>query len=223
MFQQFENKHEAGKQLADALIDYAGRQDCLILALPRGGVPVAYEVAKILSLPLDVLLVRKLGVPDHEEFAMGAIASGGIRILNHDILQQLYISPEDVEQVTTKERIELERRDQLYRGNLPMPDIKGKNIIVVDDGLATGATMKAAIAALRETNAANIIVAVPVGAVATCHELAKLADKVVCLYRPEPFGGVGKWYVDFSQTSDREVQQLLAHSKHQPINKLAKI
>jgi predicted phosphoribosyltransferase len=223
MFQQFENKHEAGKQLADALIDYEGRQDCLILALPRGGVPVAYEVAKKLSLPLDLLLVRKLGVPDHEELAMGAIASGGIRVLNHNILQQLYIPPVTLEQVTTKERKELERRDQLYRGNLPMPDIKGKTIFVVDDGLATGATMKAAVVTLREANAASIIVAIPVGAVATCQELAKLADKVVCLYRPEPFGGVGKWYVDFSQTSDLEVQNLLAHSKHQPINKLAKV
>jgi predicted phosphoribosyltransferase len=223
MFQQFENKHEAGKQLADALIDYEGRQDCLILALPRGGVPVAYEVAKKLSLPLDLLLVRKLGVPDHEELAMGAIASGGIRVLNHNILQQLYIPPVTLEQVTTKERKELERRDQLYRGNLPMPDIKGKTIFVVDDGLATGATMKAAVVTLREANAASIIVAIPVGAVATCQELAKLADKVVCLYGPEPFGGVGKWYVDFSQTSDLEVQNLLAHSKHQPINKLAKV
>jgi predicted phosphoribosyltransferase len=223
MFQQFENKHEAGKQLADALIDYEGRQDCLILALPRGGVPVAYEVAKKLSLPLDLLLVRKLGVPDHEELAMGAIASGGIRVLNHNILQQLYIPPVTLEQVTTKERKELERRNQLYRGNLPMPDIKGKTIFVVDDGLATGATMKAAVVTLREANAASIIVAIPVGAVATCQELAKLADKVVCLYRPEPFGGVGKWYVDFSQTSDLEVQNLLAHSKHQPINKLAKV
>jgi len=223
MFQQFKNKPEAGKELADALIDYEGRQDCLILALPRGGVPVAYEVAKRLALPLDVLLVRKLGVPGHEELAMGAIASGDVRVLNHDILQQLYISPVAVEQVTTKEKKELDRRNQLYRGTLPMPDIKRKTIIVVDDGLATGATMKAAVAALREASAARIIVAVPVGAVSTCHELAELADKVICLYRPEPFGGVGQWYADFSQTSDREVQQLLAHSKHQSINKLAKV
>ncbi|ODS24502.1 phosphoribosyl transferase [Candidatus Endobugula sertula] len=220
MFQQFENKREAGKQLAEALNDYEGRQDCLILALPRGGVPVAYEVAKRLSLPLDVLLVRKLGVPGHEELAMGAIATGGIRVINHNILQQLYLSPAALEQVTIKEEKELNRRNRLYRGNLPIPDLKRKTIIVVDDGLATGATMKAAVATLQAAKANSIIVAVPVGATFTCYELAELADKVVCLYRPDPFGGVGQWYTDFSQTSDEEVQQLLAHAKHQPMNEL---
>jgi putative phosphoribosyl transferase len=194
------------------------QKNCLVLALPRGGVPVAYEEAKKLYLPLDILLVRKLGVPGHEEVAMGAIASGGIHVINHDILQQLYISLEDMTQVTDKEQKELQRREQLYRGKLPAPVVKGKTVIIVDDGLATGATMKAAIAALREAKATTVIVAVPVGAPSTCLELAKLADKLVCMHRPEPFYGVGQWYTDFSQTSDEEIQNLLRISKQKLTN-----
>jgi len=223
MHQKFKNKREAGQHLAKALIEYEGRQDCLLLALPRGGVPVAYEVAKRLCLPLDILLVRKLGVPGHEELAMGAIASGGICVINHDILQQLFISPAAVEQVTHKEQKELQRREKIYRGKLATPEIKGKTIIVIDDGLATGATAKAAIAALREAEADKIIVAVPVGAVSTCREVSTLVDKLVCLYSPEPFHGVGQWYVDFSQTSDVEVQTLLARSQHQSISEITNV
>jgi len=215
MLQKFADKRDAGKYLAEALIDYEGIPDGLLLALPRGGVPVAYEVAKVLALPLDVLLVRKLGVPGHEEVAMGAIASGGVRVVNHDIVQQLFISPATLESVTHKEQQELQRRDQLYRNNLPAPAIAGKTVIIVDDGLATGATMKVAIEVLRQAKAAHIIVAVPVGAPDTCRELAALVDKVICLFSPEPFYSVGQWYIDFSQTSDKEVQQLLAHSTHQ--------
>jgi predicted phosphoribosyltransferase len=221
MFQRFKNTREAGQHLAEALIQYEGSQDCLILALPRGGVPVAYEVAKRLCLPLDILLVRKLGVPRHEEYAMGAIASGGILVINQDVVRQLHIPSTAIDQVRQKEQKELMRREKLYRGKLAAPEIKGKTVIIVDDGLATGATAKAAIAALRETEAAKIIVAVPVGAASTCREVSMLVDKLVCLYRPEPFGGVGQWYDDFSQTSDDEVQKLLANSKHQPISELA--
>ncbi len=219
MFQRFKNRQDAGKQLAEALREYAGKENTLLLALPRGGVPVAYEVAQELNLPLDVLLVRKLGVPGHEELAMGAIAWDHICIINHDIVGQLHISETAIEQVIAKEQAELLRRNQLYRDDKAPPHIKGNTIIVVDDGLATGATMSAAVSALGQANPACIIVAVPVGAPSTCRELEDMADKVVCLHRPEPFYGVGQWYKDFSQTNDQEVQALLGYTTHKTQNK----
>lgn len=206
----FNNRRDAGRQLADALAAYGHRENTLVLALPRGGVPVAYEVARKLALPLDVWLVRKLGVPGHEELAMGALAMGNIRVLNDEIIEQLNLGTEVVEEVALKELAELERRNGQYRGNRPPPVVEGKTVIVVDDGLATGATMKAAVAALRQADAARITVAVPVGAAQTSRELNMQADAVVCLKTPEPFYGVGRWYADFSQTTDREVQDLLA-------------
>lgn len=208
----FKNRRDAGRQLADALVAYRHHENTLVLALPRGGVPVAYEVAVQLALPLDVWLVRKLGVPGHEELAMGALAMGNIRVLNYEIIEQLNISSEAVEEAALKELAELERRNDQYRGNRPPPVVEGKTVIVVDDGLATGATMKAAVAALRQADAAKIIVAAPVGAVQTTREVNIEADVVVCLKTPEPFYGVGRWYADFSQITDREVQDLLAAS-----------
>jgi putative phosphoribosyl transferase len=220
MLKQFENRHEAGSHLADALIEYERSQDCLVLALPRDGMPVAYEVAKKLSLPLDILLIRKLSIPDHEELAIGEIASGGVRVLNHNILQQLYVPPMAVEQITIQEREELERRNQLYRGNLPAPYIKRKTIILVDDGMVTGETMKAAIIALQEAEAEKIVVAVPVGPTLTCREISSLVEKIVCLHSLNPFGSVKEWYMDFYETSDKQVQKLFSDSKHQPMKKL---
>ncbi|MCB2081686.1 MAG: phosphoribosyltransferase [Rickettsiales bacterium] len=212
MHQPFKNREEAGKRLAIALSGFDRKENTLVLALPRGGVPVAYVVACTLHLPLDVLLVRKLGVPGHEELAMGAIAGDTVRILNEDIIDQLHIPPIKIEQITAKEQAELLRRNRIYRGNRPFPAIKDCTVIVVDDGLATGATMKAAVETLRKAAAKHIIIAVPVGASSTCRELEDIADEVVCLHTPEPFYGVGQWYTDFSQTSDQEVQEYLAHA-----------
>ena len=214
MFHLYENRREAGRKLADALAEYAGQDDIIILALPRGGVPVAYEIAGILNAPLDVLLVRKLGVPGHEEFAMGAIAWGNVQIINRDTVQRLGISKEAIQQVIDRENQELHRRNQLYRNGQPLPQVKGHRVIVVDDGLATGATMKAAVSALRKMGANGIIVAVPVASSDSCRELEKMADKVICPHTPEPFYGVGQWYRDFSQTTDQEVENLLSHAKH---------
>ncbi|MCJ9428841.1 phosphoribosyltransferase [Kordiimonas marina] len=205
----FRDRTDAGQQLADALQDYQGQQGLVLLALPRGGVPVAVEVAKALKVPLDVMLVRKLGVPGQEELAMGAIAMGGTTILNDQIIRQLGLDETVVTAAVRREMPELARRNQLYRGGRPMPDLHAKTVIVVDDGLATGATMKAAVAALRKLGADAIIVAVPVGAYETCEELAELADTVICLYQPSPFWGVGRWYQVFGQTSDQEVIDLL--------------
>lgn len=216
----YKNRSAAGKQLADALAEYAGQDNVIILALPRGGVPVAYEVAGTLNVPLDVLLVRKLGVPGHEEFAMGAIAQGNIQVIDQGIVQQLSISEKAIQQVIDKETRELHRRNQLYRNDQPLPQIEGNSVIVVDDGLATGATMKAAIAALVQTRASEIIVAVPVASPATCRELKKIADKVICLHTPEPFYSVGQWYQDFSQTTDQEVENLLSRAKHKFVGSL---
>ena len=206
----FQDRTDAGRQLAEELLSYAGRDDAIVLALPRGGVPVAFEVAQRLGVPLDVFVVRKLGVPGHEELAMGAIASGGIRVLNEDVLYVLPDAQSIVEMVTAIEREELQRRERDYRGDRPAPEVRGRTVILVDDGLATGATMRAAAAALRQQGAAKIIVAVPVGAPSTCHEIKSVAEAVVCLQTPGSFMGVGQYYEDFSQTSDEEVRELLA-------------
>jgi putative phosphoribosyl transferase len=203
---------EAGKRLAERLADYADRPDVLVLALPRGGVPVAFEVAHALRAPLDIFLVRKLGVPGHEELAMGAIATGGVRVLNEDVVNYLRVPGEVIDAVAADELRELERRERTYRGDRPAPDVKGKAVILVDDGLATGSTMRAAAAALRRQEPARIVVAVPVSAPQTCDEYRMGVDEIVCAVTPEPFHAVGQWYADFSQTTDEEVRELLARS-----------
>jgi predicted phosphoribosyltransferase len=205
----FRDRTDAGRQLAAKLAGYADRPAVLVLALPRGGVPVAFEVAKALHAPLDVFLVRKLGLPGHEELAMGAIASGGVRVLNEDVVRDLHIPDDVIDAVTAQERQELERRERIYRGNRPAPRVRGRTVILVDDGLATGSTMRAAVAALRRQKPDRIVVAVPVGAPETCEEFATEADEAVCARTPEPFHAVGLWYRDFSQTTDEEVHDLL--------------
>jgi len=205
----FRNRHDAGRQLAMELSGYAARPDVLVLGLPRGGVPVAYEVAQELHVPLDVFLVRKLGVPSQPELAMGAIATGGVRVLNEDVVHALEIAPDEIDAVARAEQAELRRRERLYRDERGPPRVRGKVVILIDDGLATGSTMRAAVAALRQQRPARIIVAVPVGAASTCSELAAEADEVVCAQTPEPFYAVGLWYKDFAQTSDEEVRELL--------------
>ena len=206
---RFRDRVDAGRQLATLLTSYANRDDVIVLALPRGGVPVAFEVAGAVHAPLDVFLVRKLGVPGHAELAMGAIASGGVRVLSTDLISQLDISPAEVEEATARERIELDRRDRMYRGDRPTAALAGRTVILVDDGLATGATMKAVILAVRQSQPARVVVAVPVGAPDTCRRLAGVADEVACVSRPEPFQAVGLWYERFDQTSDDEVIELL--------------
>ena len=206
---RFRNRSEAGRFLAGTLDRYKGRNDLLVLALPRGGVPVAYEVARALNAPLDVFIVRKLGVPGHEELAMGAIASGGVRALNRSVIEQLNISQSAIDAAATREGEELQRRERLYRGGKPSPDIAGRTVILVDDGLATGATMKAAVAALRQQNPAKIVVAVPIAPAETCHELQCEADEVICAVTPQPFWAVGQWYENFEQTTDAEVTELI--------------
>ncbi len=210
---RFRDRAEAGQRLARELTEYADRDDVLVLGLPRGGVPVAFEVAQALDAPLDIFLVRKLGVPGHRELAMGAIASGGVRVMNQDVLQQLLVSEEAIDAVAAREREELERREQAYRGDRPRPDVTGKTVLLVDDGLATGASMRAALAALRERDPARIVVAVPTAPPRTCREFEDLADDVVCATTPEPFYGVGGSYVDFSQTTDEEVRELLDQAR----------
>ena len=207
---RFRDRRDAGRHLAGRLASYEKRTDVLVLALPRGGVPVAAEVARILDVALDVFVVRKLGVPGHPELAMGAIANGGVRVLSADLIDELAISPAAIEAVAAREREELERRDRLYRGEREPPALGGKAVIVVDDGLATGATMEAAVAALRLHAPARIIVATPVGAAESCRRLEAVADEVVCVETPEPFRAVGVWYEEFDQTSDEEVTRLLA-------------
>jgi len=206
----FRDRHDAGRQLAARLTDYAGRDDVLVLALPRGGVPVGYEVARALGAPLDVFLVRKLGVPGREELAMGAIASGGIRVLNEDVVRALGIPPAVIDQVAAEEEVELGRREREYRDARPAPDVAGRAVLLVDDGLATGSTMRAAVLALRERGPAEVVVAVPVGAPETCEAMNEVADATVCAHMPDQFAAVGLWYADFSQTTDEEVRQLLA-------------
>jgi len=206
----FVNRSEAGKLLADALQAYAKRPDIIVLALPRGGVPVGFEVAKALNVPLDLMLVRKLGVPGRRELAMGAIASGDARVLNQDVIRAYNISAEAIDQVATDEKKELQRRYQAYRDNLPVPELNNRCVILVDDGIATGATMRAAVEALRQTGASEIIVAVPIGASETLELLRKEADKVICLAVPDMLFSIGQWYRDFTQVSDDEVCSLLA-------------
>ena len=209
----FRDRAEAGRRLAEKLRQYAKRPDVLVLALPRGGVPVGYEVARALSAPLDVFLVRKLGFPGQEEFAMGAIASGGARVLNTNLIQRLHVTPETVDAIAAKELRELERREQAYRGSNLLPSVRGKTVILVDDGLATGASMYAAAAALRSQEPARIVVAVPVGAPDSCGDFGALVDEVVCAEMPEPFVAVGQWYDDFNQTTDEEVRDLLRRAR----------
>ena len=215
--QRFRDRAQAGRLLAERLRDYAGRDDVVVLALPRGGVPVGYEIARALDAPLDVFLVRKLGVPGHEEHALGAIATGGIRILNTQLVESLNLPAEWIEAIDAKERRELQRREQTYRGDRPPPDVAGRTVIVVDDGLATGATMLAALHALRADEPARVVVAVPVADPAVCESLRAVADDVVCLQTPRPFRAVGLWYEDFSQTSDDEVRVLLEQARRPPV------
>jgi putative phosphoribosyl transferase len=213
---RYRDRRDAGRQLAERLLDYRGRPDVLVLALPRGGVPVGFEVARALEAPLDVLVVRKLGLPGNEELAMGAIASGGVRVLNPDAIEQLRIPEAVIERAAAQEQLELERREELFRGGRAGIDPAGCTVILVDDGLATGATMKAAIQALRQRHPAEIVVAVPVAPAQTCREMADLADRAVCLLQPTMFGGVGEWYLDFRQTSDGEVRSLLEPAQTDP-------
>jgi len=206
---RFKDRVDAGRQLAVRLNSYAGRSDVVVLALPRGGVPVAHEVAKRLGAPLDLFLVRKLGVPGHPELAMGAIAEGGVQVLSDDLIHDIGITKPLIEQVAVRERLELERRDRLYRGGRPLTSVRDRVVILIDDGLATGSTMQAAVIALKRLAPARIVVAVPVGARDTCERLGRLVDEVVCLAMPEPFQAVGLWYDAFAQTTDDEVRQLL--------------
>jgi predicted phosphoribosyltransferase len=213
---RYRDRGEAGRDLAARLAHHAGRPDVLVLALPRGGVPVAYEVSTALGAPLDVFLVRKLGVPGREELAMGAIASGGVRLLNEEVVRALRIGPETIDKVTAAEQAELERREREYRGGRPAPDVRGKTVILIDDGLATGASMRAAVMALRERHPARLVVAVPIASPATCAEFQDEVDEIVCARTPEPFHAVGLWYEDFSQTTDDEVRDLLARAAPDP-------
>jgi putative phosphoribosyl transferase len=206
----FTDRRAAGRFLAVKLSKYANRDDVLVLALPRGGVPVGYEVAIALRVLLDVFVVRKLGLPGYEELAMGALASGGIRVLNDDVMRQVPNADELIETVVSREKIELERREKAYRDGRPSPDLHGKTMILVDDGLATGASMRAAAGALKQRDIARLIVAVPVAAIETSAELKLEVDEIICGITPENFHGVGQFYEDFSQTSDEEVRALLA-------------
>jgi putative phosphoribosyl transferase len=208
----FKDRRVAGQILTQKLDAYSNRSDVLVFALPRGGVPVAYEIAQGLNVPLDVIVVRKLGVPDQEELAMGAIASGGVRILNEQILSQLDISDDRIARIALNEERELERRERLYRGEQPLPDLQGYTVIVVDDGLATGATMWAAIVALRKLKPARMAIAVPVAAPQTYQDLQDQVDEIVCIAQPSPFYSVGLWYEDFPQVTDNEVCELLTQA-----------
>jgi predicted phosphoribosyltransferase len=208
----FRDRSHAGQLLAGFLREYAGDRDALVLALPRGGVPVAYEVSQFLGIALDIFVVRKLGVPGHEELAMGAIASGGMRVLNEDVIHHLGISPGDIDAVAGNESREIERRDLEYRGDRPRPDLRGRVVILVDDGLATGSTMKAAVMAVRKQGPKGVVVAVPVASASTCEEFQDIADRIVCASIPEAFTAVSNWYEDFSQTSDEEVRSLLSRA-----------
>ena len=213
---RFRDRTEAGRVLAMALTPYAGRLNLLVLALPRGGVPVGFEVARTLRAPLDVMLVRKLGVPGHEELAMGAIASGGIRVISNDIVRMLAIPDRAIATVAAAEEEELERRERAYRDGRPPAQVWGRTVILVDDGLATGATMRAAVAALKAQHPERLVVAVPIGASETCDMLRQEVDDVVCARTPEPFYAVGAWYEDFLPTSDDEVRDLLRKAALQP-------
>lgn len=206
----FRDRTDAGRVLATALARYAGRPDLIVLALPRGGVPVAFEVARALGAPLDVFLVRKLGLPGHEELAMGAIASGGVRLINEDVVEAYHVSDAQIEMVSEVEQRELERRERAYRDGRPLPSLRDRTVILVDDGLATGATMRAAVLAVRQESPASIVVAVPVAAPETRDEFRAIVDEIICAETPSPFYAVGLWYEDFSQTTDEEVHDLLS-------------
>jgi putative phosphoribosyl transferase len=214
--QAFIDRRDAGRVLAAHLAPYAHRDDVIVLALPRGGVPVAYEVARELGAPMDVFLVRKLGTPGHRELAMGAIASGGVRVLNDDVVRWYGIPEAAIETVAREEAQELQRREREYRQSRPAPELANRIVILIDDGLATGSTMRAAAQAVRAHNPSRVVVAVPVGARQTCAELAGVADEVICARMPEPFSAVGLWYLDFGQTSDDEVRDLLLKSAGTP-------
>jgi putative phosphoribosyl transferase len=210
----FENRRQAGKVLAEKLGAYADRDDVVVLALPRGGVPVAFEVAQFLRAPLDVFIVRKLGVPGQEELAFGAIAPGGERFLNYGLVRALGITQPMIERITEQETVELQRREKLYRASLPRSEIRGKTVVIVDDGLATGATMQVAVEALKRDEPREIVVAVPIGSRKTCADFVSKVDVLcVCAVTPEPFYGVGAWYEDFSQTTDEEVRELLDEAR----------
>jgi len=209
---RLENRRAAGRELATKLAQYAGRDDTVVLALPRGGVPVAFEVARALDAPLDVLLVRKLGFPGREELAMGAIAASGITVLNEELIRELGVTPREVGAAILREQEELDRRERLYRSGPPLP-VRGKTVLLVDDGLATGSTMRAATVALRRLGVARIVIAAPVGARETCESLGDCAEEVVCAHSPSPFVGVGEWYDDFAQTGDEEVRALLSTAR----------
>lgn len=206
------DRQSAGRLLAERLTDYSNRPDVVVLGLPRGGVVVAFEVAKALNVPLDVLLVRKLGAPGQEELAFGAIADGGVRVLNEDVVRAFDLSPSQIEAVVAREQAELERRGRAYRGGSPPPDLSGKTVIVIDDGLATGASVRTALRSLRAHNPARVVLAVPVAPASTCTAMNAEADEVICLMTPEPFYAIGQWYDDFSQTSDQEVVDLLSEA-----------
>jgi len=209
----FRDRADAGRHLLSRLGAYHGRPDVVVLGLPRGGIPVGYEVARGLGAPLDVFVVRKLGVPGQEELAMGAIATGGVRVVNRDVVDALHIAPDVLDRAAAQELRELERRQRSYRGDRPEPQVEGRTVILVDDGLATGSTMRAAVQALRQQRPARIVVAVPVAAFATCEELRREVEDVVCFATPEPFMAVGRFYDDFSQTTDEEVHDLLASAR----------
>ena len=209
----FADRREAGRELGRLLTRAVKPGEAIVLALPRGGVPVAYEIARALDIPLDVFLVRKLGTPGHPELAMGAIASGGIRVLNDEVVQALNIPQQQIDAVAAQEQRELERRDAAYRQGRSLPELTNRSVILVDDGLATGSTMKAAVQAVKQQQPKRIIVAVPVGALETCRMLGDMADEVICARTPQPFSAVGQWYRDFTQTSDDEVMSLLEESQ----------
>jgi putative phosphoribosyl transferase len=209
----FKDRQDAGRKLAEALVAYAGRPDVIVLGLPRGGVPVAAEVAKALNAPLDIFLVRKLGAPGHEELAMGAIASGGVRVLNDEVIRMLNVPQPMIDRVAEKEQAEMERRERAFRGDRPRPTLQGRTVILVDDGLATGASMRAAVKGLRAHEPGHIVVAVPTAAPETCAAFEGDVDEVICAVTPRPFFGVGAWYHDFTQTSDEEVRSLLRETK----------
>ena len=215
---QFQDRRDAGKKLAGKLVEYAERPDVLVLALPRGGVPVAYEVALALNTPLDVFIVRKLGLPGREELAVGAIASGGIQVLNEDVIALLNVPQDVINFVAKRELQELQRREQLYRGERPAPEVLERTVILIDDGLATGASMRAAVAGLRAQHPARIVVAVPTASREACEGLRGEVDQMVCVLTPEPFYGVGRWYEDFRQTTDEEVRVLLEEANRQVLH-----
>jgi len=215
----FTDRRDAGRKLAKKLAAYANRSDVLVLALPRGGVPVAYEVALALHAPLDIFIVRKLGLPGHEELAMGAIATGGALVINQDVVRTFNVPQGLIEAVAKKELKELERRERVFRGDRPMREIRGKTVILIDDGLATGASMHAAILGIRSKQPARIVAAVPTAALETCEAFKQKVDEMICATTPEPFYGVSRWYEEFSQTSDEEVQSLLEEASQHAVHK----